>query len=152
MYAITYDGGMKRSSHTDSASEQLRSLGLRATAQRTALLQTLVSSKGPLSVEALTRAVGGACDLATAYRVLDAFVLVGLAKRIDVSQGRALYEAASEHHHHAVCLSCGVIKDIDACLPSGIDARVQKASGFAAITEHSLEFFGTCVACSKKQP
>ncbi len=142
---------MKQSAHLLSAADQLRSLGLRATPQRTALLKALLSLKGPLSVEALTKAARGACDLATAYRVLDAFVLAGLAKRIELSQGRALYEAATEHHQHAVCTSCGTIKDIDACLPAGIDSRVQKASGFARITEHSLEFFGVCASCAKNK-
>lgn len=144
-------GGMKTAASHEALMDQLRGAGLRATTQRIALLHALASSKGPLSVEALTKASKGAYDLATAYRTLDALVIAGLAKRIELSQGRALFEVATDHHHHAVCTTCGKIKDIDACLPQGIDARVQKASGFAHINEHSLEFFGTCAPCAKKQ-
>ncbi len=142
---------MKQSITTDRVNGELRAVGLRATTQRVALLQALLSSEGPVSVEALTKVSKGAFDLATAYRTLDALVIAGLAKRIELSQGRALFEASTEHHHHAVCTTCGKIKDIDACLPHGIDARVQKASGFAVINEHSLEFFGTCTPCAKKK-
>ncbi len=142
---------MKHRVGIDTVQAGLRDAGLRATTQRVALLHTLLSSSGPVSVEALTKSSKGAYDLATAYRTLDALVLAGLAKRIELSQGRALFEASSEHHHHAVCTTCGKIVDIDACLPQGIDARVQKASGFAAISDHSLEFFGTCAGCAKKK-
>ncbi len=140
---------MKQGISSDTVKDELRTAGLRATTQRVALLQALLSSRGPLSVEALTKASKGAYDLATAYRTLDALVLAGLAKRIELSQGRALFEASSEHHHHVVCTTCGKIVDIDACLPQGIDALVQKASGFAAISDHPLEFFGICTMCKK---
>lgn len=140
---------MKHRVGIDTVQTGLRDAGLRATTQRVALLHTLLSSSGPVSVEALTKASKGAYDLATAYRTLDALVLAGLAKRIELSQGRALFEASSEHHHHVVCTTCGKIVDIDACLPQGIDALVQKASGFAAISDHSLEFFGICTMCKK---
>ncbi len=128
--------------------EVLKSVGLRATKQRIAVLTILERQKGPVSVEELTRASKLAFDLATAYRTLDTFVEVGLARKMELAQGRALYERAGEHHHHAVCVECGTIADIEACLPPGIDKEVRRASGFSSITNHALEFFGVCAKCA----
>ncbi len=148
-WTIAYDGGMTRTTRQDPLEAQLKSAGLRATRQRMSLLKILEDARGPVAVEEITRTGRGSFDLATAYRTFDAFVLAGIARRIELAQGRALYELAADHHHHAVCTTCGRIADIDACLPRGIDARVRAASGFAAITDHSLEFFGTCAPCSR---
>ncbi len=127
----------------------LKSVGLRATKQRIAVLTVLERQKGPVSVEELTRASKLAFDLATAYRTLDSFVAAGIARKMELAQGRALYERAGEHHHHAVCVECGAIADIQACLPPGIDKEVRKATGFASIASHTLEFFGTCAKCAR---
>ncbi len=137
---------MKKSTPTQTL---LSSVGLRATSQRISLLDVLIHAPSPLSVEALTHAARGALDLATAYRTLDALVRAGLAKRIELSQGKALFEVAGAHHHHAVCTICGRIKDIHACLPAGLNTRVRRTSGFASIDDHQLEFFGVCTSCAK---
>lgn len=141
---------MNKTLSLESAQTLLRRAGLRATSQRIALLQNLARAEGPVSVERLTRSAGGAYDIATAYRILDALTISKLVHRIELAQGKALYEIAGDHHHHAVCMSCGRIEDIHACLPEGIDKRVQQASGFARIEHHTLEFFGVCKPCSKK--
>jgi Fur family ferric uptake transcriptional regulator len=147
---LTYTGEVKKTLSLESAQILLRRAGLRATSQRVALLQNLARTDGPVSVERLTKSAEGAYDIATAYRILDALVTSQLVHRIELAQGKALYEIAGDHHHHAVCRSCGLIKDIHACLPEGIDARVQQTSGFARIEHHALEFFGVCKPCSKK--
>jgi Fur family ferric uptake transcriptional regulator len=134
---------------THALESKIRSTGLRATRQRVALLSALESAPAPRAVEELAALSGGEYDLATAYRMLAAFETAGLARRIDLGQGRALFESASmHHHHHAVCRLCGAIRDVEACLPPGIDERVRKASGFASIDEHALEFFGICARCA----
>ena len=141
---------MKKTLSLASAQILLRRAGLRATSQRVALLQNLARAEGPVSVERLTKSAGGAYDIATSYRILDALTISKLVHRIELAQGKALYEIAGDHHHHAVCTFCGLIKDVHACLPEGIDARVQQTSGFARIEHHALEFFGVCKPCSKK--
>jgi len=146
---VAYDREVKKTLSITAARNLLLSTRLRATDQRIALLRTLSQLRGPVPVEALTKSAQGAYDLATAYRTLEAFVRAGLAKRIELSQGRALFELAGAHHHHAVCTICGRIKDIHACLPAGLNARVRRTSGFARIDDHQLEFFGVCTLCAK---
>lgn len=128
----------------------LRDAGLRATRQRIALLASLRKVDVPRAVEDIVSVSKGAFDTATAYRVLEAFREAGLVRRIELAQGRALYEAAGAHHHHAVCTVCGKIVDVEACLPKSLDEQVRKAAGFARIDDHALEFFGVCSKCLKR--
>lgn len=125
----------------------LREAGLRATRQRTTLLAVLMDAGGPLSIDSIVRAGKGAFDVATAYRTLDTCTAAGLVRRVELAQGHALFEIAGAHHHHAVCVGCGIIADVDACVPKTLDADVRKKSGFARIDSHSLEFFGLCTSC-----
>lgn len=133
-----------------TATETLRATGLRATRQRVVLLTLLTNASAPRTVEELVRAGKGEFDTATAYRMLEAFVGAGLARRVIHTNDRALYEAAGAHHHHAVCRSCGRIVDVETCLPRTLDERVREAAGFARIDDHALEFLGICRPCARK--
>lgn len=131
-----------------SLEEILRTASLRATRQRLALLRALVRAKNPQSVEEITTSARGAFDTATAYRILDVFVTAGIARRIELAQGRALYEVAGEHHHHIVCTTCGRIEDIQVCLPETAYRDILKQTTFATIDTHALEYFGVCARCA----
>lgn len=133
-----------------TATETLRAAGLRATRQRVMLLTLLEKASTPRTVEELVRNGKGEFDTATAYRMLEAFVGAGLARRVIHTNDRALYEAAGAHHHHAICRMCGKIVDVEACLPRTLDERVREAAGFAHIDDHALEFLGICRPCAKK--
>jgi Fur family transcriptional regulator, ferric uptake regulator len=87
--------------------------------------------------------------MATAYRTLSTFVEAGFVRQVELSAGKAFYEIASAHHHHIVCGTCNRIEDVDVCLPEALTAAVRKASGFALVQEHTLEFFGTCKRCAR---
>ncbi len=133
-----------------AVTELLRGASLRATPQRVRVLELLGRQKKPISVEALVTSGKGAFDTTTAYRALDVLTRGGLVRRINLDRERALYEIAGEHHHHAVCRFCGTIRDISACVPIGLSARVCASSGFASIDSHSLEFYGMCTSCAAK--
>ena len=128
--------------------ELLRAALLRATPQRVALVELLRTSSSPVSIEELHRRGKGKFDKATAYRILDALCHRGLARRIVLEQDHALFEIAGDHHHHAICTSCGRIEDVSACVSPALDERVRKTVRFARIDTHALEFFGLCTRCS----
>lgn len=128
----------------------LKKAGLRMTPQRLALLSHLRAANSPISVEELVRKGKGAYDTATGYRILDALILAKLVRKISIASDRALFEATGTHHHHAVCTSCGIIVDVEACLPKSLDDRVRVSAGFERIDDHALEFFGLCKRCAKK--
>jgi len=133
-----------------SQSAVLQGAGLRATPQRIAILQLLEVQKKPVSAEGLVQAARGRFDVTTAYRTLDALAAMRVVRKVRIADDRALYEMADDHHHHAVCTSCGTICDISMCLPLGLDAKVKRAAGFGRIDSHSLEFFGLCKTCLKR--
>lgn len=122
--------------------------GLRATRQRVALL-TVLSLHHALSVEAIVKKGRQAFDTATAYRMLDAFEQAGLVVKSGPVDGKALYELSRGHHHHAVCRKCGTVRDVSACVPKALTRAARKASGFASIENHRLEFSGVCTSCAK---
>jgi len=96
----------------------------------------------------LQKNLGGALNLATLYRALDALVVDGVVRRVDFRHGHAHYELAAEraHHHHLACTGCGAIEDVDCTLRP----RLKKSSVFAAITDHAMEYFGLCKACGSR--
>ncbi len=140
--------------HTRAA-DYLRDHGLKATAPRVAIVAVLLKEKRPLSVQDLLDALPKkTADQATAYRSLEAFAEAGLIHRLDLGQGKALYELSEEgeHHHHLVCTSCGKIEDVEDCEVEAFARRALEASKrFAELHHHSLELFGICKDCVKKR-
>lgn len=132
--------------------EDIRHAGLSATRQRVALLRVLRTLKGPAGVEVLAKKLARQMNATTVYRALDQLVGAGLVRRIELGDNYARYEATSvTHHHHLVCRSCRKIEDVTICVPAGLTGRVlASATGFTSVEDHSLEFFGICTSCSRK--
>ena len=134
--------------------ELLKQHGLKATAARTAVLRVLSGSKTPLSVQAVVDALPkGSADQATVYRVLEAFVEKGIARQVDLGKGHASFEReGASHHHHLVCTHCGRVEDVEDCDADAFAAQaLERSKQFARVARHSLELFGTCKECGKKQ-
>lgn len=89
--------------------------------------------------------------LASIYRALDVLAQLRLVHRVDVD-GVARYEPAlpsGEHHHHAVCGSCGRRDAFaDAELERLIDA-VGDRLGYA-IDGHDIVLRGECPQCADR--
>jgi Fe2+ or Zn2+ uptake regulation protein len=128
--------------------ELLQSAGLAATKQRIALMAELQSARKPVSADMLTERLDGVLNMTTVYRALDQLVSARLVRRIDLGKNHALFELAAHHHHHIVCTTCGRVEDISECMPPTLTSRVlAKATKFAAVEDHALEFFGLCKKC-----
>lgn len=127
--------------------DALKRAGLRATAQRVALLTHLMRVREPETVEDITHALHRTLDPVTAYRSLSQMRDAGLVRALTFG-GAVRYEyAARHHHHHLVCRECGRIEDVDVCVPA-LSSRSIARAGFASVADHSLEFFGVCAACA----
>ena len=93
----------------------------------------------------------GAVDKVTIYRILNGLVETGLAHIIDFRHGHTYYEIATrEHHHHIICEVCKSVSHID-CNITDLQKEAKKKAKFSTIRQHSLEFFGTCNSCYRKQ-
>jgi Fur family transcriptional regulator, stress-responsive regulator len=140
---------MTASESADIATE-LREAGLRVTAGRVALLQT-VRAGDHLGVEAIAAGVRdrtGHVSLQAVYEALHALTAAGLVRRIEPAGGPARYEGrVGDNHHHVVCRSCGVIADVDCAVGDAPCLTASDDHGFT-IGEAEVVYWGLCPACS----
>ncbi|MFJ9661371.1 Fur family transcriptional regulator [Streptomyces griseoflavus] len=137
-------------SRPPTAAEELRGAGLRATAARVALLDT-VRQGGHLGVEELASEVRrrtGHVSLQAVYEALHALAGAGLVRRIAPAGGPARYEGrVGDNHHHLVCRSCGVVADVDCAAGAAPCLTASDAHGFA-VDEAEIVYWGLCPGCS----
>ena len=129
----------------------LRDAGFKATTQRLLLLDVLSREGRPLTVSEIKERLR-VVDQVTIYRALEAMAQKDLVRKVDTKHAYTHYElvATRKHHHHAICVLCGKIEDVDACLPKGLEQDVLKSlKGFSEIQGHSLEFIGRCKQCTR---
>jgi Fur family transcriptional regulator, stress-responsive regulator len=133
-----------------TTAEELRGAGLRVTAARVALLET-VRNGDHLGVEALPSGVRdriGQVSLQAVYEGLHALTAAGLVRRIEPPGSPALFEGrVGDNHHHIVCRSCGVVADVDCAVGEAPCLTASNDHGFA-IDEAEVIYWGVCLNCS----
>ena len=133
-------------------SVQLRKMGLKVTPLRLALLQHLIESDLPLDVASCGQYLQEqriSFDQVTIYRNLESFVKAGVAKKVDLQDGKYYFERASDCSH-LICSSCGKIEHVHVEKSHEIAHEIVENTGFQ-ISQHVSDFFGTCKDCSSKQ-
>lgn len=142
---------MKQTLHHD-CKEELRESDLKVTPARLAILKLLETTDTPVDVASIIEYLDKHAiktDPATVFRIMNIFTERGIAKQIQLQEGKSRYElAADSDHHHLVCTKCGDIQDISDCNIAGLENDIEKKKGFK-VTSHSLEFFGICSSCQR---
>jgi Fe2+ or Zn2+ uptake regulation protein len=130
--------------------DELRGAGLRVTAARVALLET-VREGDHLGVEAIAtqvRARLGHISLQAVYEALHALTAAGLIARIETPGSPARFEGRiGDNHHHLVCRSCGAVADVDCAAGHAPCLTASEDHGFT-IDEAQVIFWGLCPSCS----
>ena len=130
--------------------EELRGAGLRVTAARVALLET-VRDGDHLGVEAITSGVRdriGHVSLQAVYDALHALTTAGLVRRIELAGSPARFEGrVGDNHHHVVCRSCGAVADVDCAVGEAPCLTASDDHGFS-IDEAEVIYWGLCPGCS----
>jgi ABC-2 type transport system ATP-binding protein len=107
-----------------------------------------VVAAGPLDE---LRSGGEGVGLASVYRTLDLLHGLGLVQRVDVGEGGQRYEPVvpgGEHHHHAVCDSCGRLTRFeDPSLERALE-RLSDRLGHRGAA-HDVVIRGTCARCER---
>ena len=86
-------------------------------------------------------------SLATVYKSLETLVGCGLAVKLTYSDGSARYDGRTDPHHHARCLACGRVVDIEGQVAdSEVEGLKARAGGFT-VTGFRLELSGCCATC-----
>ena len=133
-----------------TTAQELRGAGLRVTAARVALLET-VRDGDHLGVEAIASAVRdriGHISLQAVYDALYALTGAGLVRRLEPAGSPARFEGrVGDNHHHVVCRSCGVVADVDCAVGEAPCLTASEDHGFS-IEEAQVIYWGQCPACS----
>src|SRR5579875_136064 len=145
-----YGGRLRSVSTPGAAAEELRGAGLRVTAARVALLET-VRGGDHLGVEAIAAEVReriGHVSLQAVYEALHALVAAQLIRRIEPAGGAPRFEGRiGDNHHHVVCRSCGVVADVDCAVGEAPCLTASDDHGFS-INEAEVVYWGLCPGCS----
>ena len=88
--------------------------------------------------------------LATVYRNLQVLVKQGLVRSRHLPTGEVLYTPVERDIHHLTCVDCGETTRLDGC-PVKRMSIPKKSSAKFELLFHTLEFFGLCQNCLKKQ-
>ncbi|OIJ94573.1 Fur family transcriptional regulator [Streptomyces colonosanans] len=135
---------------TPTTAEELRGAGLRVTAARVALLET-IRDGDHLDAEAIATGVRdrvGHISLQAVYEALHALTGAGLVRRIEPAGSPARFEGrVGDNHHHVVCRSCGVVADVDCSIGDAPCLTASDDRGFS-IDEAEVVYWGLCPDCS----
>jgi Fe2+ or Zn2+ uptake regulation protein len=137
-------------SQAPTTAEELRGAGLRVTAARVALLET-VREGDHLGVEAIASGVRdrvGHISLQAVYEALHALTAAGLVRRIEPADSPARFEGrVADNHHHVVCRSCGSVADVDCAVGDTPCLTASDDHGYL-IEEAEVIYWGLCPDCS----
>lgn len=133
--------------------EELRGAGLRVTAARVALLET-VRAGDHLDVESIASGVRervGHISLQAVYEALHALAAAGLVRRIEPAGSAARYEGrVGDNHHHIVCRTCGAVADVDCAVGHAPCLHASNDHGFT-IDEAEVIYWGLCPNCTTSE-
>lgn len=132
-------------------SNALRDAGLRATRQRTTVLDALrnrVEAVTAQDLHAELRASGEPVGLTTVYRTLSSLADAGLLDAFAREGEQAFRLCSDDHHHHLICEACNRVEELEAeDVERWVDS-VAARRGFR-VTGHRADIFGVCAECAE---
>lgn len=144
-------------SHSNYLIETLKRQKIKVTSCRAVIAHTIGQMNHPFTADDIIRAISKKNDAvhrATVYRDLSFFVQAEILRELSFTGIPATYYEVmtDHHHHHFVCDCCHTIADVNTseaeiCIQQ--TERRLNSSGIH-IRTHSLKFYGTCAACSRK--
>ena len=85
--------------------------------------------------------------LSTVYRTLELLADLGTVSARTEPSGEASYVfCTDDHHHHAICRSCGNVDEVDCDAMDRFKNALLKQQSFA-LDDHSIKFYGLCARC-----
>lgn len=129
--------------------DTLTASGHRFTSQRAEVFRALSDSAShPTADEIFTvvRVTIPDISLATVYKALETLVSCGLARKLFCGTGPARYDHRTDPHHHARCVSCGAVLDVEGSHRDELIDSVGETDGFEVL-DYRLELIGYCRNC-----
>jgi len=135
-----------------SLAAELRSRGLRLTAQRQLVLEAVyaLGHATPDQVHAQVARTAAGVNITTIYRTLDLLEGLGLVTHAHLSHGAPTYHAVTEDQHvHLVCRICGELGEVSSDVLTPLASTLAKEQAFLVDIGH-VALFGTCAACGEQ--
>jgi len=132
---------------------ECRRRGLAVTVQRRTVFAELAGRRDHPTADQVYDAVRDrvpGLSRTTVYRVLEALVQNGLARKVQHVGGVVRFDPMTERHHHLVCEACGRLVDLDDTLVPPLRLPEARGTGFR-ITDYSVSFTGLCPDCQTKK-
>lgn len=135
--------------------EFLRKHKLKSTKQRSLIFEFFMKSEDHLSAEAFCAKIkehDPSIGQATVYRMLKLLTESGIARKLEMGNGLAVYErsAGRSHHDHLICDRCfKTVEFHDADIERRQD-ELARRYGFT-LTGHKMFLFGLCPDCAGKK-
>ncbi|HEX2575106.1 MAG TPA: Fur family transcriptional regulator [Aquihabitans sp.] len=135
-----------------AVSARLRAVDQRYTARRRSLVEVLAGAGRPLTASEVL-AAGGLAQ-SSAYRNLAVLETCGVVHRVAGSDEFARFELAedlTDHHHHLICTSCGLVTDftVSDVLERSLETAMETVAGTTGFApdHHRLDLLGRCASC-----
>lgn len=133
----------------------LRSLNLKITPKRLALLDILMNESSYLSPEEIWQSMKKQfrrIGLPTVYRNLEELSERNIISKVTHPNRQLYYHFCPNrsHHHHFICLSCRNVEDINFCALDKLQKEVKRKLNGKVIS-HILQVNGYCRNCLNKK-
>lgn len=136
---------------------EVEAQGVRLTAQRRALIETIQQATGHLDAASLLRLArqrDSKIDRATVYRTIEMLKKLGLIDELDLMHmngEKHYYEVRTQKDHlHLTCLDCGNVEEFTTPTFERLKREISKENSFD-IQVIRLEVGGLCSVCSAKR-
>jgi Fur family transcriptional regulator, ferric uptake regulator len=136
-----------------SLADQLRSRGLRLTAQRQLVLEAVyrLGHATPDQIHAEVSRTAAGVNITTIYRTLELLEELNLVTHAHLSHGAPTYHGVGEAQHvHLVCSACGNVGEIETERVRPLAASILDEYGFVVDIGH-VALFGRCGGCASKR-
>lgn len=125
-----------------------RSAGLKVTPQRQLLFRLLHDNQSHPTADALFAMASAdmpGISLRTVYQTLNDLAAMGELQSLNFG-GSTRFDPNTDEHHHLVCSTCGVVRDVYLDL-DGVCAPPSEAVDGFDVTSTAVVFHGQCAAC-----
>ncbi len=127
---------------------------LKSTRQRSLMFETFFEIKEHVSAEefcAIIKKIDPTVGQATVYRMLKLLAESGIARRLEMGGGLAVYElnAGKEHHDHLICETCFKCIEFNDEEIEKLQIQLAESYGFV-LSGHKMFLYGICPDCCRK--
>jgi Fe2+ or Zn2+ uptake regulation protein len=138
----------------DAWSDRLRTVGLRVTQPRLAVLEE-ISAGSHLTADQVAERVRlriGAVSTQAVYDTLNTLTGHGILRRFEPAGSVMRFETnVGDNHHHLVCRRCGAVTDVPCAVGSMPCAVPDDTHGYL-LEEAEVTYWGQCPGCAAGPP